>query len=164
MSKTVFIEDLENATLTITRSFSAPLAKVWDAFTKPELLDQWWAPLPWKTKTHEMKFEEGGFWKYTMNGPEGDSHACRMNYDEIVHQEKYTGSDYFCDDKFQIKDDMPGSTNVVSFMELDGRCEVVMISDFGTVEALQQVIKMGMKEGLTMAQDQLEQLFKDGKI
>ncbi|GGH66259.1 SRPBCC family protein [Phaeocystidibacter marisrubri] len=164
MSKTVFIEDLENATLTITRSFRAPLTKVWDAFTQPEILDQWWAPKPWKAKTHEMKFENGGYWKYSMNGPEGERHACRMNYGEIVLHEKYTGADYFCDDHFEIKDDMPSSNNVVTFMEIDGHCEVVMVSDFGTVEALQQVIKMGMKEGLTMAQDQLEALLEEGRI
>ena len=36
----------------ITREFNAQLSLVWDAFTKQEILDQWWAPKPWASKSN----------------------------------------------------------------------------------------------------------------
>ncbi|MDZ7624970.1 MAG: SRPBCC domain-containing protein [Ignavibacteriaceae bacterium] len=62
-----FIVDKQNNKVKVTREFAAPLSKVWAAWTQSELLDQWWAPKPWKAKTKEMEFKEGGHWLY-VNG------------------------------------------------------------------------------------------------
>lgn len=60
--KTEIVKDLANKSLVITRDFSAPVAKVWKAWTESKLLDQWWAPKPWKTETKSMDFRNGGYW------------------------------------------------------------------------------------------------------
>ena len=51
-----FIVDKETQTVNVKREFNAGLALVWDAWTKPELLDQWWAPKPYQNKTKSMDF------------------------------------------------------------------------------------------------------------
>ena len=65
-----FTVDKATKTIHITREFAADLDLVWDAFTKAELLDQWFAPKPYQAKTKEMDFREGGRWLYTMVSPE----------------------------------------------------------------------------------------------
>ena len=55
-----FSVDKENNRVNVVREFSAPVGKVWAAWTQQELLDQWWAPRPWKARTKSMDFREGG--------------------------------------------------------------------------------------------------------
>ena len=53
-----FSVDKENKKITVTREFAAELALVWKAYTTKEILDQWWAPKPWKAKTNSMDFKD----------------------------------------------------------------------------------------------------------
>jgi uncharacterized protein YndB with AHSA1/START domain len=57
-----FTVDRTKHIIHITREFAADLDLVWDAFTKAEILDLWFAPQPWRAKTKEMDFREGGRW------------------------------------------------------------------------------------------------------
>ncbi len=66
-----FIVDKSTKTVFVNREFDAGLSLVWDAFTKQEVLDQWWAPKPWVSKTKFMNFEVGGRRFYAMVSPEG---------------------------------------------------------------------------------------------
>ena len=67
-----FVVNKENNTITVKREFAADRSLVWDAYTKPEILDQWWAPRPWKARTKTMDFRNGGHWHYAMVGREGE--------------------------------------------------------------------------------------------
>ena len=67
-----FTVDKSTKTVSVTREFDADLSLVWDAYTKPEILDQWWAPKPWASKTKVMDFEVGGRRFYAMVSPEGN--------------------------------------------------------------------------------------------
>ncbi|HYG14458.1 MAG TPA: SRPBCC domain-containing protein, partial [Bacteroidia bacterium] len=69
-----FNVDKANRKIKVTREFAAPLSQVWEAWTNSQVLDQWWAPKPWKAKTKTMNFTEGGYWLYAMVGPEGEEH------------------------------------------------------------------------------------------
>ena len=69
--ETIYTKDLENKKIKVTREFDAPVEKVWRAWTEKELLDQWWAPRPWKAVTQSMNFSNGGTWLYYMEGPDG---------------------------------------------------------------------------------------------
>ena len=65
-----FIKDVTNKKVTVIRHFDAPVDHVWRAWTEVDLLDQWWAPKPWKAETKTMDFRSGGSWLYAMIGPE----------------------------------------------------------------------------------------------
>ena len=69
-----FTVDKSTNTVFITREFDAKLQLVWDAFTKPEILDQWWAPKPLTSKTKNMDLKVGGRRFYAMIGPDGQEH------------------------------------------------------------------------------------------
>ena len=78
-SKMQIEKDLDNKKMTITRSFDAPVSDVWRAWTESELLDQWWAPKPWKAETKSMDFRVGGYWLYAMVGPDNTKHWAKAD-------------------------------------------------------------------------------------
>ena len=67
----------------ITRLVSAPLAKVFAAFSEPAGLAQWWGPNGFTTTTHKMDFHAGGTWVYTMHGPDGTGYPNHVTYTAI---------------------------------------------------------------------------------
>ena len=78
-----FTVNKETNTVHVKKEFAAGLALVWDAYTQPELLDQWWAPKPWLAKTKFMEFKEGGQRLYAMCGPEGEEHWALADFTSI---------------------------------------------------------------------------------
>jgi hypothetical protein len=79
----VFSKDIPNKQLTVVRDFEAPVDLVWKAWTESEILDQWWAPKPWKAETKVMDFKVGGRWLYCMVSPNAEQHWCRVDFRAI---------------------------------------------------------------------------------
>ena len=79
-NKVLVNKDLANKKITVIREFDAPVEKVWKAWTQKELLDEWWAPKPWKTRTKTIDFREGGHWLYAMVGPTELNHLCALTF------------------------------------------------------------------------------------
>jgi len=85
MSKT---NELNNRTLTIERTFNAPVQVVWDAWTQAEQIALWWGPKGMQTKVIQHDFKVGGHWKYVMKMPDGNEFITEGVYSEIVELEK----------------------------------------------------------------------------
>ena len=81
-------EDLKNRTLTITRTFDAPLKLVWEAWTQPEHIAKWWGPPGMDVNVVEHNFSVGGAWKYVMPMPNGGEFISEGVYKEIIEAEK----------------------------------------------------------------------------
>lgn len=153
-----FSVDKENKTITIKREFAAELALIWDAYTKSEILDKWWAPKPWKARTKTMDFREGGYWLYAMVGPKGEEHWALANYTTILPQKKFTGLDAFADKDGNINKEMPQSKWEVSFTNKGQNTLVNFKITFDDLAQLEETIKMGFKEGMTTAMEGLDEL------
>lgn len=153
-----FLVDKENNTLIIKREFNGSKQLVWDCYTKSELLDQWFAPAPFTTKTKSMDFREGGYWHYAMVDPDGAEFWARMDYLTIMPIENYTGLDGFCDDKGDLNKELPQANWDVTFLELGENAMVETIVTYNSLADLETVIQMGMKEGLTATLERLDQL------
>ncbi|MBS3914166.1 MAG: SRPBCC domain-containing protein [Bacteroidetes bacterium] len=158
-----FTVDKENNTILVKREFAADVAIIWDAFTKPEILDQWWAPKPWKARTKVMDFREGGHWIYAMVGPEGEEHWARADFQTIEPQKRYTGLDAFSDADGVINPAMPQSTWDVHFKAQDHKTLVAYHIEFGDLAQLEATIQMGFKEGLTLAMEGLDEWLEANK-
>ncbi|MGW8368773.1 MAG: SRPBCC family protein [Gammaproteobacteria bacterium] len=158
MNKTLFRKDPGNARLTIERQFDAIRSRVWHAYTDAAMLDQWWAPLPWKTETIRMDFREGGMWLYAMNGPNGEQHFGRMEYLEIEPETRMLSRDSFADSAGTIDESLPTQTIETTFVEHGDATTVIAVVTYGSSEDLETIIRMGLEQGLTTAQDQLEAL------
>ncbi|MNE13311.1 hypothetical protein D3C80_1061420 [compost metagenome] len=153
-----FFVNKENKTITVKREFAAALPLVWDAYTKSEILDQWWAPKPWKARTKTMDFREGGHWLYAMVGPEGQEHWSRADYKNIQFQKKFTGFDAFADADGKLNKDLPQSKWEVTFTDKGQTTLVEFHISFDDLAQLEATIQMGFKEGLTMAMEGLDAL------
>lgn len=146
--------------LVVTRSFSAVKDKVWRAWTERELLDQWWAPKPWKTETKEMNFTEGGHWLYAMVGPEGKKHWCRADYKTIDAQNSFAAKDAFCDENGTPNTDFPSMDWHNTFIAAGDSTDVKIEITFDSEESLNKIVEMGFKEGFSMGLSNLDELLE----
>jgi uncharacterized protein YndB with AHSA1/START domain len=153
-----FSLDKENKTITVKREFAAPVSLVWDAYTKHEILDQWWAPKPWKTRTKSQDFRNGGQWLYAMVGPDNETHWSVARYSNIVEQKKFKGLDGFTDEAGNINEAMPQSEWEVTFNPKGNHTMVEILIRYPDLSQLEATIAMGFKEGLSMAMVNLDEL------
>jgi uncharacterized protein YndB with AHSA1/START domain len=155
-----FIIDKENNLVKVKREFAAPVSKVWAAWTESHLLDQWWAPKPYKARTKNMDFREGGHWLYAMVGPDGTEQWCREDFNKIAPLKKFTATDAFCDAKGKIDTSFPIAKWDVQFTEKEGSTLVYIESRYDKPEDLQKYIEMGFQEGFTAALENLDQVLE----
>lgn len=152
-----FEVDKDNKQILVDRSFNAPIDLVWAAWTESDILDQWWAPKPWKTETKSMDFREGGHWLYAMVGPEGEKHWCKADYSTIVPQQSFKAHDGFCDEEGNLNPDFPRNKWENSFNDQGDTTLVNIILTFDSFEDLEKIIEMGFKEGFTAGLENLDQ-------
>ena len=153
-----FSVEKEISVVKVKREFAAPLEKVWSAWTDSELLDQWWAPKPWKAKTKSMNFSVGGFWLYAMVGPDGTESWARADYQAITPLKSFRGIDVFCDEEGTINAEFPKSIWSVSFTQSGDSTIVDIETKYEKVADLEMIIEMGFKEGFTAALENLDEL------
>ena len=151
-----FTVDKATKTVLITRDFDAELSLVWDAFTKPEILDQWWAPKPWASKTKVMNFEVGGRRFYAMVSPEGLERWSVQKYTSISPKTNFKMLSAFAD--ADENPELPGSEWDLNFSEQNGTTKVSISIYNESLERLEKMIEMGFKEGFTMTLNSLEEL------
>jgi uncharacterized protein YndB with AHSA1/START domain len=151
-----FIVNKEKNSITIVREFAAGIELVWDAWTKPELLDLWWAPKPWQSKTKSMDFTEGGKRVYAMCGPGGEEHWGVASFTSIVPLQHYAGVDNFADAEGIINPDFPEAHFHISFEKQNNHTLVTNATVYPSLEQLEASLNMGLKEGITMTMEQLD--------
>ena len=154
-----FTVDKENSTVYVKKEFAAKQELVWDAYTKPELLDQWWAPKPWLSRTKSMEFKEGGRRLYAMCGPEGEEHWALADFTSITPKTNFKFSDAFCDASGNISNEMPRSEWDVAFVDKGNTTLVNIAIKHKTLADLENIIAMGFKEGFTIALNGLDEIF-----
>ena len=153
-----FTVNKEDKTIHVTREFDANLELVWEAWTNPEILDQWWAPKPWKAETKTMDFREGGCWHYAMVSPEGEKHWNKGIYISIVTEESIAVKVGFSNEKGIMKTDFPQNLWKNIFHSNKEQTLVNITLTFDTLEDLEKTIGMGFKEGFTAGLNQLDEL------
>lgn len=154
-----FTVDKENSTVNVTREFNAEAQIVWAAWTEPEILDQWWAPAPWKSRTKRMDFKVGGQRLYAMVGPEGEEHWALADYTSITPKTNFKYLDAFCDSEGNFNEDFPRSDWSISFAEKGDSTLVTIAIKHKNLSDLEQTIAMGFKEGFTIAMEGLDKIF-----
>lgn len=152
-----FRVDKSAKTVFIDRDFNAELSLVWDAFTKQDMLDQWWAPKPYESKTIKMDFTVGGRRFYAMLSPEGQAIGWHIqDYTSITPKTNFKYFSVFAD-----KDENPfppGSDWDLSFKEENNRTRVSITIYNESLERMEKMIEMGFTEGFTATLNQLENL------
>jgi len=159
-NKTLFTKDLENKKIIVEREFSAPVESVWKAWTDSDLLDQWWAPKPWRAETKSMDFRTGGFWLYAMKGPDNEVHWARVDYKSIEKLKNFQAADYFCDENGNKNDELPNMNWDNQFSKTADGTRVVVNISFKSEADIRAILDMGFKEGFEMALGNLDELLE----
>lgn len=155
-----FKVDKTTKTVHIDREFNAELALVWDAFTQQELLDQWWAPKPYVSKTVSMDFKVGGRRFYAMVGPDGVEIGWHVqSYTAISPKTNFKYLSVFADKDENLF--LPGSDWDLSFSEQNGITTVSISIYNESLERMERMIEMGFKEGFTATLNDLETLLSE---
>ena len=144
-----FIVNKETKTVSITKEFNAPRELVWDAYTKPEILDQWWAPRPLTSRTTVMDFQVGGRRFYAMVSPDGQERWVVQKYTSITPKTNFKLFNAFSDENENLE--LPGSDWTITFTEQNGKTTVHTSIYNESLERLERMIEYGFKEG-TMGQ------------
>jgi uncharacterized protein YndB with AHSA1/START domain len=155
-----FTVDKSTKTVLITMDFDAELELVWDAFTKPEILDQWYAPKPYVSKTKVMDFKVGGRRFYAMVGPDGKESWAIQKYVSITPKTNFKMFNVFAD-----KDENPqppGSDWDLNFSEHDGVTTVSVSIYNESLQRLENLLE-GFKLGMAATFEQLKDLLASQK-
>ncbi len=148
-----FIVDKPTKTVTITAEFDAERDLVWEAYTKKELLDQWWAPKPFLSRTKVMDFQVGGRRFYAMVSPEGQERWVLQQYKSITPKSHFSLFNAFSDESENLE--LPGSDWDLNFSEQNGTTTVRASIYNESLERLERMIAFGFKDG---TEAQLENL------
>lgn len=133
----------------ITRIYDAPVQTVWEAWTDPKQVAQWWGPRGYSITTHSKDFRVGGSWVYTMHGPDGVDYPNKTPYLEI---EKYSRLVY----DHGGNDDRPPLFRVtVTFTDMKGKTKLDMSMVCPTPEATEEIKKHIKKAGGNATWDRL---------
>ncbi len=76
--------ETKSRTLRTTGIFKTPIALMWEVWTNPNHILNWWGPTGFTTTINKMEVKEGGEWNLTMHGPEGANYPNRSVFKEIV--------------------------------------------------------------------------------
>ncbi|HMJ70307.1 MAG TPA: SRPBCC domain-containing protein [Cyclobacteriaceae bacterium] len=153
-----FTVDKPAKTVFIKREFDANLSLVWDAYTKPEILDQWWAPKPWASRTKVMDFKVGGRRFYAMVGPEGPERWAVQKYTSITPKTNFKFFNAFADKDEKLE--LPGSDWDFNFSGQNERTTVSITIKNESLARMEKMIEMGFQEGFTLTMKTLEDLLK----
>ncbi len=140
------MEKTETRELRITRTFKAPVELMWEVWTDPEHIANWWGPNGFTNTIHSMDFREGGEWKLTMHGPDGTDYANRSIFKEIIPLKKIVFEHF-----------NPAFVTTVLFEAKGAETQVDWSMLFDTAEMREIVVKAHKAdEGLKQNLDKLE--------
>lgn len=150
---TTVMNEIADRELSIIRLLNAPQELVWEVWTKPEHLTNWWGPTGFSTTTHEMSVKPGGVWRFMMHGPDGRDYPNKIVFIKVVMPEyleyKHSGEDDTEDIRFHV---------TVNFERQGDKTLLTMRSLFESAEVLERVIReYGAKEGMTQTIGRLEE-------
>jgi uncharacterized protein YndB with AHSA1/START domain len=148
----------ETKTVSITVEFDADRDLVWDAYTKPELLDKWWAPKPFVSRTKVMDFREGGRRFYAMVSPDGHELWSVQQYKSINPKSNFKFFNAFADENENLQ--LPGSDWDLNFID-QGQATKVSISIYNeSLERMEMMIEFGFVEGAKAQLENLKELLR----
>ncbi|MDQ4215050.1 SRPBCC family protein [Microbacterium capsulatum] len=161
MPVTDVITDPQALTLSVTAEFPAPVERLWKAYADPRQLERFWGPPGWPATFTSFDHTVGGFAQYRMNGPKGESSSGSWEFTHIDEPRGFEVIDRFVGDDGRPLPDMPAMRMTFAFEPFDGGSRMVTVSHFASVEALEQVVAMGVVEGTKMAMSQLDAVLQD---
>jgi uncharacterized protein YndB with AHSA1/START domain len=156
-------KDPENLTLVLTAEFDASPERVWELWSDPRQLERWWGPPTYPATFDRHDLSVGSRVEYHMTGPTGDQPRGYWDVLEADPPRTLVFRDGFAHDDGTPNDDFPRNEGIVTIEPIDNeRTRMSIKSIFPSPEAMEQVLAMGMEEGLTEAVGQIDAILAEG--
>jgi len=165
MTVTAVRKDPQSLTMTLEAEFDASAERVWQLWADPRQLERWWGPPTYPATFTKHDLAPGGRAEYHMTGPDGDQPRGYWNIVETDPPHRLIVKDGFANDDGTPNDDMPHNEFRVTIDEVEGgRTRMSIENIFPSAEAMEQLIAMGMEDGLTQAVGQIDAILADGAV
>ena len=157
MTVTDIHKDTDTLSMTITTELAAPVDRAWQLWADPRQLERWWGPPTYPATVVDHDLTPDGRVTYFMTGPEGEEHGGWWRVIAVDAPHRLEFEDGFADESGAPNLDMPTTIAVVELTEQDaGRTLMTIRSTFPSKEAMEQMVSMGMEEGMREALGQIE--------
>jgi uncharacterized protein YndB with AHSA1/START domain len=165
MTVTAVRKDPSALTMTLTAEFEATPERVWQLWADPRQLERWWGPPTYPATFTRHALTPGSRVEYHMTGPGGDQPHGYWDVVEVDPPHRLVFQDGFAHEDGTPNDDFPRNEGRVTIEPIDARTTRMSIeSRFPSAEALEQVLAMGMEEGLTQAVGQIDAILAEDTV
>ena len=152
----------ETLTMTTEAEFDASPARIWQLWADPRQLERWWGPPTYPATVTGHDLRPGGRVEYHMTGPSGDQPRGYWNVIRVDAPRALVFRDGFANDDGSSNNDLPSTESRVTIEAIgNGRTRMSIESRFPSVAAMEQVLAMGMEEGLKQAIGQIDAILEE---
>jgi uncharacterized protein YndB with AHSA1/START domain len=157
--------DVDELTLVLVAEFDAPVERGWQLWADPRQLERWWGPPTYPATFTKHDLAPGSRIEYHMTGPEGDQPKGYWDVVEVDPPRGLAFRDGFANDDGSPNTDFPQNTARVRIEEIgSGRTRMSIETAFPSTEAMEQVLAMGMEQGLTEAVGQIDAILAEPAV
>lgn len=165
MTVTAVRKDPQRLTLTVEAEFDASPERVWQLWADARQLERWWGPPGYPATFTRHELAPGSRVEYHMTGPDGDKFGGYWEIVEVRSPHHLVFRDGFSKPDGTPNNDLPVGTARVRIEDAgSGRTRMLFESAFPSAEAMEQVLAMGMEEGLTLAMGQIDAILAEGAV
>jgi uncharacterized protein YndB with AHSA1/START domain len=147
--------------LTVVGEYPVPLDRLWAAWVDPRQLERFWGPPTWPATFTRHDMVPGGESRYHMTGPNGETAAGYWRFLSVEPGRSFEVEDGFCDAEGRPNHELPGCRLQARFEATAAGSRIVLLTRFPTVEAMEQLLGMGMMEGMQGALAQMDDVLAD---
>jgi uncharacterized protein YndB with AHSA1/START domain len=151
----------ESLSFTLVAEFDAGVDRVWQIWEDPRQLERWWGPPTWPATFDKHEFTPGGEASYYMTGPDGGKARGWWRITAVQAPTRLEFDDGFADDDGAPVEAMGTTHATVTLEEIGDRTRMTILSTFESEEQLNQMVEMGMEEGMKEAAGQIDALLAE---
>lgn len=165
MTVTAVTKDPKSLSMTVTAEFAATPERVWQLWADPRQLERWWGPPTYPATVTAHDLRPGGRVEYHMTGPEGDQPRGYWVIDEVEPPHRLVFHDGFANEDGTPNEELPSTVGHVTIEGIgEGKTRMSIHSTFPSTEALEQMLAMGMEEGLKQAVGQIDAILAEDAV
>jgi uncharacterized protein YndB with AHSA1/START domain len=161
MPITSVTSDAAALTLTLIADYPVPVERLWEAYSDPRQIERFWGPEQWPATFTRHDMVAGGWSHYHMTGPDGSRSRGWWRFLAVDPLRRIEVEDGFADEHGQPNPAMPAMRMVFEFSATASGSRFTSVTTFPSLEAMEELVKMGMMEGLKSAMGQLDALLAD---
>jgi uncharacterized protein YndB with AHSA1/START domain len=165
MTVTAVRKDPQALKIIVEADFAATPERAWQLWSDPRQLERWWGPPTYPATVDSHDLRPGGKVEYHMTGPSGDQPRGYWEVDEVEPPHRLTFRDGFANEDGTPNPDLPGTSATVTIEETgNGQTRMTIESLFPSREAMEQILAMGMEEGMKQAVGQIDAILAEARV